>query len=324
MGNGGTERFNRTLGNMLRSLPPRSKQRWPQLVQTMTFVYNCTAHETTGFAPFYLMFGRVPRLPVDLMFQSVLRDESICDYSDYVQSLVGDLQSAMALAQKNSTAEQKHQSDQYNKRVKGLPLSVGDHVLVANKGCRGKRKLADKWEPTMYSVVASKPSLHIYKIRDRSGHEKVVHRNLLLPVNFLPLPSTDISVDDGATGAPCSTSSQSVCDVAESTLPVTDDLSHIAVCDDDRTASWVSSHSSPSVSEAQNDLPVDHDTVTSASFSTVPVPSSSHDPMVDNHPDDRYTTRLGRVIKPVRRLIESMVQLETLLGIDSLSPVIHV
>ncbi|KAL2089313.1 hypothetical protein ACEWY4_014001 [Coilia grayii] len=65
MGNGGTERFNRTLGSMLRSLPPRQKHKWPQMVQTMTFVYNCTAHETTGFAPFYLMFGRVPRLPVD-------------------------------------------------------------------------------------------------------------------------------------------------------------------------------------------------------------------------------------------------------------------
>ncbi|KAI5614528.1 interleukin-1 receptor accessory protein-like 1-A isoform X1 [Silurus asotus] len=169
MGNGGTERFNRTLGSMLRSLPPESKQKWPQLVQTMTFVYNCTTHETTGFAPFYLMFGRVPRLPVDLMFQSVLRDESTCNYHDYVQSLVGDLQSAMVLAQKNSTAEQKHQSDQYNKRVKGLPLSVGDQVLLANKGCRGKRKLADKWEPTMYSVVSSNPTLHIYKIRDRSG-----------------------------------------------------------------------------------------------------------------------------------------------------------
>lgn len=59
MGNGSTERFNRTLGNMLRSLPPRSKQKWPQMVQTMTFVYNCTVHETTGFAPFYLMFPRL-------------------------------------------------------------------------------------------------------------------------------------------------------------------------------------------------------------------------------------------------------------------------
>ncbi len=33
MGNGVTERFNRTLGNMLRPLPPRSKQKWPQLVK---------------------------------------------------------------------------------------------------------------------------------------------------------------------------------------------------------------------------------------------------------------------------------------------------
>ncbi|KAJ8381090.1 hypothetical protein SKAU_G00018680 [Synaphobranchus kaupii] len=72
MGNGGTERFNRTLGSMLRSLPLWSKHKWPQMIQTMTFAYNCTQHETTGFAPFYLMFGRVPQLPVDLLFKNVL------------------------------------------------------------------------------------------------------------------------------------------------------------------------------------------------------------------------------------------------------------
>jgi len=45
MGNGQTERFNRTLGNMIRSLPPRLKERWPQMIQTLTFSYNCTTHE---------------------------------------------------------------------------------------------------------------------------------------------------------------------------------------------------------------------------------------------------------------------------------------
>ncbi|KAJ8352950.1 hypothetical protein AAFF_G00132900 [Aldrovandia affinis] len=169
MGNGGTERFNRTLGGMLRSLPPRSKHKWPQMIQTMTFTYNCTQHETTGFAPFYLMFGRVPRLPVDLSLKNVLRDDSVCDYNAYLKSLVTDLQSAMLLAQRHSSVEQKHQSDQYNKKVKGLPLSVGDRVLVANKSGRGKRKLADRWEPAVYTVVASKPQFHIYKIRDRDG-----------------------------------------------------------------------------------------------------------------------------------------------------------
>lgn len=63
-GNGGTERFNHTLGNMLRSLPLEAKHKWPQMIQALTFANNCTTHETSGLAPFYLMF----ELPVDLMF----------------------------------------------------------------------------------------------------------------------------------------------------------------------------------------------------------------------------------------------------------------
>ncbi|KAF7669952.1 hypothetical protein LDENG_00105440 [Lucifuga dentata] len=53
MGNGGTERFNCTLGNMLRTLPLGVKHQWPEQIQTLTFAYNCTVHETTGYAPFF-------------------------------------------------------------------------------------------------------------------------------------------------------------------------------------------------------------------------------------------------------------------------------
>ncbi len=363
MGNGGTERFNRTLCNMLRSLPPRPKQKWPQLVQTMTFVHNCTAHETTGFAPFYLMFGRVPRLPVDLMFQSVLRDKSVCDYDQYVKSLISDLQSAMSVAQKNSVQEQKHQSNQYNKRVKGLPLAIGDQVLVANKGCRGKRKLADRWEPVVYTVVASKPSIHVYRICDRAGNERTVHRNLLLQVNFLPLPDTDSDSsgqEDAGTptcrvpseseptrsgGLTAQTHSDACSYIAEiepaderneaeelSQADSMSNISNVAACDDDRTISWV--HSQLPCRQVPNPhlaVPVaDDNTVAGAGadlfpqntvYDGVPVVQDS---IADLNTADRYSTRFGRVIKPVHRLIESMVQLETLLGLDSGSSVIHV
>uniref|UniRef100_A0AAQ4QA44 Gypsy retrotransposon integrase-like protein 1 n=1 Tax=Gasterosteus aculeatus aculeatus TaxID=481459 RepID=A0AAQ4QA44_GASAC len=87
MGNGAVERFNRTLGNMIRALPPKAKHRWPQLLKSLTFSYNATVHETTGFAPFQLMFGRTPRLPVDLLFGSVLLDDQVVDYDAYVQSV---------------------------------------------------------------------------------------------------------------------------------------------------------------------------------------------------------------------------------------------
>lgn len=321
MGNGVTERFNRTLGSMLRSLPPRTKQKWPQMIQSLTFVYNCTAHETTGFAPFYLMFGRVPRLPVDLLFKNVLHDNSVCDYNAYVKSLRDDLHSAMILAQENSAVEQKHQSGQYNKRVKGIPLMVGDRVLLANKGVKGKRKLSDKWEAVLYDVVASKPDLHIYIIRDKAGNEKTVHRNLLLQVNFLPLnfsldipeaqptadvtnvlPQLDMSAINGANESLPPSAPPSV---MESSV--------------DRTTSWVQQQSP--------DIRIEDDILSSDSTSVPLAPQVEKDHSPDCSPTTdlghHLTTRFGRIVKPVCRLIESMTQVESLFGSEKVnSPVI--
>ncbi|KAJ8358505.1 hypothetical protein AAFF_G00433750 [Aldrovandia affinis] len=190
MGNGGTERFNRTLGNMLRALPLRAKQEWPQQIQTLIFAYNATIHETTGYAPFHLMFGRIPRLPVDVMFKSVLHDPVVADFSSYSKTLLTYLSEAARIAQQRSTKEQEHQARQYNKKVKGVSLQVGDRVLLANKGERGKKKLADKWDPMVYTVIERNPKTHIYKISDVSGQCKVVHRNLLLDGHRLFLSLT--------------------------------------------------------------------------------------------------------------------------------------
>lgn len=203
MGNGITERFNRTLGN-IRALPPQSKAKWPQSFQMLTFCYNCTVHETTGFAPFYLMFGRVPRLPIDVMFQHVLRDDAVVKYSDFVSKLKCDLGEAAKIAQKHSSTEQARHARIYNRKVKGSPLTMGDRVLLANRGERGKRKIADKWESNLYEVMSVRSPINVYRIRDtETGREKIVHRNLLLPVNFLykdgvDLPSRSHSSDSTA------------------------------------------------------------------------------------------------------------------------------
>uniref|UniRef100_A0A672Y8M8 Gypsy retrotransposon integrase-like protein 1 n=1 Tax=Sphaeramia orbicularis TaxID=375764 RepID=A0A672Y8M8_9TELE len=341
MGNGGTERFNRTLGNMLRSLPLRSKQKWPQMIQTMTFVYNCTVHETTGFAPFYLMFGRVPRLPVDLLFKNVLCDVTVCDYDAYVKSLLDDLHCAMALAQKNCTAEQRHQCDQYNKRVKGQPLSLGDQVLLANRGTKGKRKLSDKWLPVVHTVVASKPALHIYRIRDPEGNERVVHRNLLLQVNFLPLVEVLDGESHTSMPAPDMTNALPGSDWHESDVPgfntaaataepsLADSLSCADDWDDGRTASWVREQFS--ADEAPNsgcppppsvaDSPAASGPATAldpptASPALLPQPLPADPPQTSNT-DGQLTSRFGRVIKPVCRWIESMAQFESVLGVQS-------
>uniref|UniRef100_A0A8C5H551 Gypsy retrotransposon integrase-like protein 1 n=1 Tax=Gouania willdenowi TaxID=441366 RepID=A0A8C5H551_GOUWI len=205
MGNGVVERFNRTLGNMLRVLPPTAKAKWPQMLQTLTFSYNCTVHETTGFAPFFLMFGRVPRLPIDIMFQHVLQDDKVVSRNEFVTQLRKDLSEASRIAREQSRQEQARHARLYNRRVKGSPLAVGDRVLQANRGEKGKRKLADKWDSAPYDVVSVRPELNVYRIKNvQTGRERVVHRNFLLPIDFLNSAADEAShVDSDANDVAC-------------------------------------------------------------------------------------------------------------------------
>ena len=48
-GNGQTERFNKTLCNLIKSLDRQSRRRWPELLPHLIFIYNSTPHCVTGF-----------------------------------------------------------------------------------------------------------------------------------------------------------------------------------------------------------------------------------------------------------------------------------
>ncbi|XP_024118290.1 uncharacterized protein LOC112139697 [Oryzias melastigma] len=327
MGNGGTERFNRTLGSMLRTLPLKDKEKWPQQIQSLTFAYNATVHETTGYAPFFLMFGRIPRLPVDVVFRHVLNDPDVADYDSYAKSLLSSLKSAIEIAQKHSSTEQQHQAQQYNKRVKGTYLSVGDRVLVANKGERGKKKLADTWENGVYTVVDVKPDIHVYTIQDTAGRTRVVHRNLLLGVNFLPVSeqdsgtdthSLDVSVEDEV-----SDSAGHGSDDGESSLfailpqDISEhDLSH-PLDGRQSTDSPVVVSTSPVIDDpVQRDPPASSvGAVSDDSLSAPVVTTTRHaDLRAQTGSDSQVKTRAGRLVKSVNRLIESMVQVPFLKG----------
>ena len=86
--NGQGEHFNSTLLNMLGTLTPEQKKDWKNHVSAMVHAYNCTRNAATGFSPYYLLFGREPRLHVDVEFGLQRGSQrGSCGESDYVSQL---------------------------------------------------------------------------------------------------------------------------------------------------------------------------------------------------------------------------------------------
>ena len=96
-GNGQVEMFNRTLLSMLRALPEKQKSRWRDHLNKVVHAYNCTRHDSTGFSPFYLMFGRAPRLPIDIMF-GLKPPVGYSTYPEYVRNWRRAMKEAYDLA----------------------------------------------------------------------------------------------------------------------------------------------------------------------------------------------------------------------------------
>ena len=95
MGNGQCERFNRTILSMLGTLSPEKKTDWKAHISALAHAYNCTKHDSTGYSPYELMFGRQPRLPVDIAFGLDGPTDHV-PLTKYVQQLKEKLHNAYA------------------------------------------------------------------------------------------------------------------------------------------------------------------------------------------------------------------------------------
>ena len=63
---GQTEVVNRSLGNLLRSLVGDNLRSWDHILPRAEFAYNSTVSRTTGRTPFEIVYGQIPRRPLDL------------------------------------------------------------------------------------------------------------------------------------------------------------------------------------------------------------------------------------------------------------------
>lgn len=185
MTNGMCERFNATLCNMLGTLDENHKEDWKSHLGTMTHAYNCTSHVSTTYSPYFLMFGRHPRIPLDVelgLSRNDLGDPN--SKTKFVQKLQERLRFAYAKASEQSSKQAKQYKKSYDKRVRGQALSTNDLVLVKVVAWKGRHKIQNKWEEDEYYVMDQpNADIPVYRVKCvNGGKERVLHRNLLLPL----------------------------------------------------------------------------------------------------------------------------------------------
>ena len=89
---GQTERFNRTLEAILICFIQDNLEDWDEFLKQLAFAYNTTVHATTGVSPFQMVYGRLPRLPIDYRESETARrteDQSLRDQVDEIIEMLG-------------------------------------------------------------------------------------------------------------------------------------------------------------------------------------------------------------------------------------------
>jgi len=180
-GDGLVERANRTIQNMLTTATNGQANEWENCLPKVCLAYNTSKHASTGYTPFYLMFGRQPHMPLDIIYG--VPPDHTQEHCQYVVNLRKTMESAYCLARRNVQTAAYRQKENYDLKVHGDKFKPGELVWLCNpvvpKG--NSKKLHSPWVGP-YKVVKCLSDT-VYRIQDTRANRRrqVVHFDRLKP-----------------------------------------------------------------------------------------------------------------------------------------------
>ena len=186
--NGQVEWMNQTIIHMIGKLEQDKKARWSEHLPEMLSAYNGTRSAVTGYSPYFLLFGRKARMPVDYMFPTLHDSPHQTRMEVSVAAMQKWLKEAFAVARHLTSQEAAKQWRYYDRKAGAVALQPGDVVMVCTDGFVGKRKVKDRWEDGGFIVESQLEDWPVYKVRCPTTDAKqkpkyrILHRNRLLLV----------------------------------------------------------------------------------------------------------------------------------------------
>ena len=141
--NGQVERMNQMIIHMIGKLEEDKKVCWSKHLPELLLAYNATCSAVTAYSPYYLLFGRRLRIPVDYLFPTLhdLPHQTKMEVS--VAAMQMRLKEAFAVARHFTSEEAAKQCHYYDRKAGAVALQPGDIVMVHTDGFVGKQKVKD-------------------------------------------------------------------------------------------------------------------------------------------------------------------------------------
>ena len=114
---------------------------------------NATPHSSTGYSPYFLMFGHEPRLPIDNLFHNEMT-EIDTDLSTYYVNQQKRMTGALETANENIHKKASEWQQIMNRGTDNKSMEIGSNILL-KKTCTGAKQNARQLEP--YTLQSCSP-----------------------------------------------------------------------------------------------------------------------------------------------------------------------
>jgi len=137
--NGSLERSHHVLTEYLKTRINKDDE-WDEHISLAMFSYNTSVHESTGYLPYELIFGKIPRTP---SAYPPLEEESDITYRQYLTNLFNKIQDTQEDAKKHLIRSKERSKRYYDQRLNIRHFEPGDYVFFLKEP--QKEKFADQY-----------------------------------------------------------------------------------------------------------------------------------------------------------------------------------
>jgi len=197
MCNGLVEKFNGTLKQMLRRMCAERPKDWDRYLNAILFAYREVPHESLGFSPFEMLYGRTVRGPMRILrelWSGEVANEEVKTTYQYIIDLRERLESTCRIARDELAKSSHRHAKYYNRGTRSKKFNVGDQVLVLLP--TNRNKLLVQWKGP-YEVKHVKSEMDY--VIDMEGKSKIFHANMLKL--YIDRPSQ--TIDKGVLNVVC-------------------------------------------------------------------------------------------------------------------------